>query len=240
MDAEIQQKLLRLITRHESFLKRVNRMLGAASRGEPLPEDAQFNTNEVTSLDNNSSDLAIELTGSKQSPQDWTPPNRYAYDSAYGIGKDRGQYTWLEEYRSGLQLSKRFFEYFVVNSSEAHVGDKYTIGAAHVVVGSGASTGSIMTAGDVFNKSTINKDEFADQLKKLRKALRDAHTGDDVDRDADIGEVASAEKAARAGELDKAIDALKRTGSWVFDVATKIGVNLATSVLKDQFGMDHT
>lgn len=238
MDAEQEHKVIRIITRHDHCLRRVARMLAADSRGDALPADAEFHEHELKSLDANAADLAVELSGSVPNETDWMPPVRFAYRHGY---MKPGPMTWLKAFEQGLRLSKRYFESFLAQSQrEVHVGDKINVGAAHVVMGSNATAGDITTQGAVSLGEAVSVTDLialADELAALRKALRTENRDDDIDGDADIGAIALAEKAARAGEKDKMLSALKSVGTWAFDVATKIGVNLASSALKSASGL---
>jgi len=52
-----------------------------------------------------------------------------------------------------------------------------------------------------------------------------------------IAEVAKAEEAAKANDSSKVAESLKAAGKWALDVATKIGVSLATEAIKQSAGM---
>ena len=125
MDAQQEQKVVRVLTRHDQCLRRVTRMLAAEARGDSLPTDAEFHEHELKSLDANAADLAVELLGSIPSESDWMPPVRFAYQ--YGYMKT-GPMTWLKSFEQGLRLSKRYFESFLALSQrEVHVGDKINV-----------------------------------------------------------------------------------------------------------------
>lgn len=170
MEAQLEQKLVQIIARHDQFLKRTARMLAAIDRREALPGDAEFHEHELKSLDGNSSDLAVELVGSIPAATDWTPPVRFAYDRGY---LKPGPATWLKELQQGLRLSKSYFELFLpVSSRELHMGDKITVGAAHVVMGSHAKAGNINASGPVNSGQISSADlqAIADELALLRKS----------------------------------------------------------------------
>jgi len=57
------------------------------------------------------------------------------------------------------------------------------------------------------------------------------------DHEISIGAIAAAEAAAKAGNGPKALACLKNAGTWAFDVASKIGVNIASSALKGTLGL---
>jgi hypothetical protein len=52
-----------------------------------------------------------------------------------------------------------------------------------------------------------------------------------------LANVAAAEKEAKAGNEEKAIDHLKKAGKWALDMATKIGVTVATEAIKGSLGL---
>ncbi|HWW87001.1 MAG TPA: hypothetical protein VNZ26_25570 [Vicinamibacterales bacterium] len=239
MDAHTEQKTIRMIARHDQCLRRAARMLAANARGDKLPPDAEFHPDELQSLDSNTADLAVELLGAAPDEADWLPPVRFAY--RHGYMTKPGPMTWLESFEKGLRLSKRYFESFLsLSQKEVHVGDKITVGAAHVVMGSHASAGDIETHGDVTRTEGPDLSDLvavADQLAILRKALLQHNSVGEIERDIDVGVLASAEKEARAGNRNKMLAALKLASTWVLDVATKIGVELAASVIKSASGL---
>lgn len=53
---------------------------------------------------------------------------------------------------------------------------------------------------------------------------------------ASIAEVVSAEQAADKGEREVALASLKKAGAWIWDVATKVGIGVATAAAKQHMG----
>jgi hypothetical protein len=117
---------------------------------------------------------------------------------------------------------------------EVHVGDKVNVGSAQVVM-SRSTARDITTHAEASNLGDLTA--IANELASLRKVLRKENSGEEPERDAAIGAVALAEKAARAGDRNKMLDHLKSAGTWASDVATKIGVNLASAALKSAIGL---
>ena len=147
--------------------------------------------------------------------------------------------SWLIELGNGLRLSKRFFESFLpLADKEFHLGDKINVGAAHVVMASGASARDIKTDGAVVSGTFSRQqlDDIAHELATLRRALREENIPD-LEQDADIGAIASAEKAARAGDSNGMLDHLKPVGNWVLDTASKIGIELTVAVIKSALNL---
>lgn len=88
----------------------------------------------------------------------------------------------------------------------------------------------IIQANTTDDTSALNYDQLADDLSRLRMAMRQAAKDDE--HDIALGEVAQAEKAARAKNLSAVLAHLKAAGAWALDVATKIGIPVAVEVIK--------
>jgi hypothetical protein len=52
-----------------------------------------------------------------------------------------------------------------------------------------------------------------------------------------IVDISAAKRAAEAKDSGKLAESLKSAGKWALDVATKIGVSLATEAIKESSGM---
>jgi hypothetical protein len=76
--------------------------------------------------------------------------------------------------------------------------------------------------------------DFATELATLRQAMR--KEAEEPFHDRAVAEVGEAQEAAQNHDGPRALQHLKNAGPWALDVATKIGVNLATEVLKKAFG----
>ena len=76
---------------------------------------------------------------------------------------------------------------------------------------------------------------LAQELGRLRTEMRGNATTPEQD-DA-VAAVGKAETAAAKGDRNAIAEHLKSAGKWAFDIASKIGVNLATSVLKGTLGI---
>jgi len=201
-----------------------------------LPKDAEFHLSELESFAASLRHLIIEITGQPPEEQNWLSPGSFAYKHQ-PRGTDWEKMGWLKAYNDGLQISKRYFESLVsLYAGELHVGDRIT---AHVVVGPQARTGDITTIGDVhsYEGSIINLAVLAEELSLLRKALRTEATS--TEHDVAIGAVASAEQAALHGDHKGVLLHLKNTGKWCLEIASKIGVNIATEAIKSAIGFGH-
>ena len=76
---------------------------------------------------------------------------------------------------------------------------------------------------------------LAAELSQLREAMH--QEAGCADHDIAVGQVAEAEAAASNGDGSTALQHLKKAGEWAFDVATMIGVSVASSALKTSLGL---
>jgi len=87
-----------------------------------------------------------------------------------------------------------------------------------------------MTFQQVWNQRSIDLPPLAEELKRLRAAMKEADGKDDQDEA--IGAVAAAEKAAIKGDGPTTLQHLKTAGKWALGIAEKIGVTVATEAIK--------
>jgi hypothetical protein len=113
--------------------------------------------------------------------------------------------------------------------------DNYSAGEAGAI-GPGA-TASQIAFQQVWNQlqGSTKIEDLATELSALGTAMRSAAS--EPEHELSIGAVAAAEAAARAGDGVRTLEYLKKAGSWALDVATQIGVNLASSALKGSLGV---
>ena len=111
----------------------------------------------------------------------------------------------------------------------------------HVVATAGE--GHTVTTGDlVFQQSwneaasSIDLAKLADELAQLRAAMKQEAT--EPEHDVATGNVAMAEKAAKAEDGPKVLEYLKAAGQWALDTATKVGVGVAEAALTKAIGVD--
>lgn len=83
--------------------------------------------------------------------------------------------------------------------------------------------------------SKIDLASLGRELARLRAAMR--AEASDPEHDIAIGEVAAAEKAAREGNGPIVLEHLRKAGGWALDIATTIGVGVATAALKTSLGL---
>jgi len=118
---------------------------------------------------------------------------------------------------------------------DVQVGDQYNVNQAGAV-------GPNAHAHDMnFNQnyaqidSSINLLRLADELSRLQKAMMKEAI--EAEHSIAIGEVAKAEKAAKAKDVSKVAEHLNSAGKWALDIASKIGVPVAVEVLKKSLGI---
>jgi hypothetical protein len=116
-----------------------------------------------------------------------------------------------------------------------HMGDNYSAGQAGAM-GPGAQA-SNMTFQQIWNQTqgSVDLQQLARELERLNAALRSE--AKEPEHQIAIGAVSAAEAEAKRGNGPKALEYLKKAGAWAFDVATKIGVNVASGAMKSVLGM---
>jgi len=163
-------------------------------------------------------------------PSSWDEESRLLYGQLFGRGLIEVEQTF-QEVMAGQGVADAFnFN----NVGSFHMGDKYT--ATNAGVMGRNPTGNTVNFQQVWNQlqGSLNVEALAKELGTLRTAM--TSEANEPDQHLAIGAVAAAEAAAKGGDGPKALEYLQKAGSWAFDVATKIGVNVASSALKGPFG----
>lgn len=126
---------------------------------------------------------------------------------------------WLPE-DEGNKVQQFFF----------HVGDTYSANEAGAI-GPNAQASNI-TFHRIWNHNAarLDLDDLQRDLSLLLETLRREPSGSE--HAVTIRAVAAAEAAARNGDGPTALEKLKKAGPWAWDVATKIGVNVASEAIK--------
>jgi hypothetical protein len=116
-----------------------------------------------------------------------------------------------------------------------HMGDNYSAGQAGAI-GPNAQA-SNMTFQQIWNQvqGSVDLPRLARELGQLHTALRSQ--AKKPEHEMAIGAVAAAEADAKGGDGPNALEYLKKAGSWAFDVATKIGTDIAAAALKSSMGI---
>jgi hypothetical protein len=116
-----------------------------------------------------------------------------------------------------------------------HMGDNYSAGQAGAMGPN--SRANHMTFQQIWNQvqGSVELPQLASELERLQSALRSE--AKEPEHEIAIGAVAAAEAAAKRGNGAKTLEYLKKAGSWAFDVATKIGTDMAAAALKSSMGV---
>jgi hypothetical protein len=136
------------------------------------------------------------------------------------------------QYLLDRQQQRVVQQFFV---EELHMGDNYSAGQAGAM-GPGAKACDMMFEQN-WNQALgpMNLAQLAGELGRLHLELRSEAT--EPEHELAIGSVAAAEAAAKAGNGAKALEYLKKAGTWALNVATKIGTDMAVAALKASMGM---
>jgi hypothetical protein len=140
----------------------------------------------------------------------------------------------LLELTAGAAVSGTTLSVFLNRGNVTMSNDRYEVGQAGAV-GPGSHASNI-NFNQIWNKTEgkIDVEQLAGELTALRTAL--AGQASAPDHYVAVGEVAAAEKAAATGDGPGALEHLKKAGVWVWDVATKIGIGVATAAAKSALG----
>ena len=83
--------------------------------------------------------------------------------------------------------------------------------------------------------SLMDMRALARELASLRLAMRERAV--DPEQDIAIGNIAAAEAAAKQGDASSVARLLKGVGTWSLEVATKIGVSVASKAIEKSMGL---
>jgi hypothetical protein len=122
---------------------------------------------------------------------------------------------------------------------DVEMGDTYNIPGQAGAIGPNAHAhdmtfNQIQRIGSQIAKS-MNLAALANELEVLRQALKNEAVTEE--HDIAVVDIGTAKRAAEAKDFGKLAEALKSSGKWALDVATKIGVSLATEAIKQSTGM---
>ena len=119
--------------------------------------------------------------------------------------------------------------------AEIFMGDKYEAGQVGAQ-GPGAHAQN-MNFNQVLSKNVneVDLSKLVGELERLRAEL--VVKAKTPEHFAEIGSIASAEMEAQKGDGDKAVETLSKAGKWSLGVAEKIGLGLATAVIKTALGL---
>ncbi|KAA3657336.1 MAG: hypothetical protein DWQ04_28420 [Chloroflexi bacterium] len=118
------------------------------------------------------------------------------------------------------------------------MGDQYNIekvSHSQMAIGSGnqINNSSIEQNNGLSN---FNMTELIKELEEVRSAMENT-PNKNSQQYSSIAEISQAEDAAKSGNQQAVWEHLKKSGTWAFDIATKIGVSVAASALKSALGL---
>ena len=226
--------LLRLNAEHEALRVLLRNLMNkriAIQPRTPQSDDLQAYLNEAVSRISK-----LERASDEQYDTQITEIARETLDTI-SPGQRETLLTTLESMDIRKNIFRKTLKYVdqIVYIEEQHMGDEYHISGQAGAVGPNAKAEN-----NVFNQFGANADPaqlqaLAKELATLRLELKKEAA--EPEQDVDVGEVAQAQVEAAKGNGQKALEHLQKVGSWVLDVATKIGVTIATQAIKDALGM---
>ena len=119
--------------------------------------------------------------------------------------------------------------------NQGQIDMRKTYGGGHGVLLAENATAQDIGLHQEWHAQTSDLSVLAGELSEIRaKGKQLAST---ADHDIAVGQAAIAEKAAREGDHGKVLAALKGAGSWVLDLATSLGKDVAAEAIKRSLGM---
>jgi len=143
-------------------------------------------------------------------------------------------YQWLFAERSPQSNPNQLL---IIGGIE--MGDKYEISGQAGAVGPNAHAhdntfNQLQQIGKQIEQS-MDMAALASELETLRQALKKEAATEE--HDLAVVDIGTAKRAAEAKDSRKLAESLKSAGKWALDVATKLGVSLATEAIKQSTGM---
>jgi hypothetical protein len=83
----------------------------------------------------------------------------------------------------------------------------------------------------------IDLKELARELALVRTEMKDRADKNDLEHDKAIGQIASAEEAAKNGDKSGALAALKGAGSWALEVAKSVTAEVVKDAIEGKLGL---
>jgi hypothetical protein len=119
---------------------------------------------------------------------------------------------------------------------ELIMGDKYEVHGQAGAVGPQPHVHD-MTFVQIWDqgRQSIDLTKLAEELSTLRQAMLKEAAG--PEHHAEVGAVASAEIEAKNGHGPQVLQYLSMAGKWAFDIASKIGAEMAVAALKSASGL---
>jgi hypothetical protein len=122
-----------------------------------------------------------------------------------------------------------------ISIGELNMGDNYTASQVGALGPQAHAHNMSFHQVSAHQLGQIDMRTLAVELAALRHEMGQAAT--EPEQAITIGQIAAAEIAAKRGDLSSVVCQLKSAGKWAFDVATKIGVNVASEAIKKSMGL---
>ncbi len=138
--------------------------------------------------------------------------------------------TEIKIFAKNLRFMKEKRSSDINVEGDLHVGDRYTADQAGAMGPQAHAHQVSLTQVKENQIENMELKVLATELGLLRREMR--HMAESPEHDVATGAIAAAEQAANAGDKKGVMRHLKNAGTWALDVATKIGVNVASEVIK--------
>ena len=121
-----------------------------------------------------------------------------------------------------------------ISIGELNMGDSYAAGQAGAMGPNAHAHDISFHQINAEQLGQLDMRTLAVELSSLRREMKQLAT--EPEHDIAVGQIAAAETAVKKGETSTLLGHLKSAGKWAFDVATKIGVNVASEAIKRSMG----
>jgi hypothetical protein len=151
----------------------------------------------------------------------WDKQDRLLYGQIFGRGESESAQVFRE-----ISAGEDVEQTSKLRIGRFHMGNTYSAGQVGAM--GPAAIASNMTFQQVWTycKGCVRFEELAKELSALRTGMK--WEVREPEHGISIGAVAAAGAAAKTGDGPKTLEYLKHAGTWAFDVAIKIGVNIAS------------
>ena len=223
MDLELKSEIGSQINGINFFLERATSILILGKRNQEFPRGLEFNEYELKSLDNSLTLLVAKLLRNTQIDKSiFMTPVTFAYRHGYA----GTQWSWLESFFQGLTISKNFINLHQPIDNSPITYNVNVNSSSGFVIGHGNLHDVISNEGFSAKDMII----LADELSLLRSEIKNESKS--AEQDIDVASIAAAEISARKGDKSGVLAHLKSAGNWAFDVATKIGISVASHTIE--------
>lgn len=145
-----------------------------------------------------------------------------------------GRTVWL--YRDDLEHARaQVYANNVYIVERANMGDTYNVSQAGAVGRNAQASHNTFQQVWLQSRDNVDLSALTRELAFLRGALQ--NRAQQPEQLVAAGQIAAAELQAKKGGGAKLLEHLKEAGTWAFEVATEIGVELTASLIKKSLGL---